>query len=599
MTAVIICLTFCMSMIFWASACAAEPARTGKSLNIVQEGACGYRVLYANDTESQNAADTLKKQFQLSSEVTLDTVADNSQQVFSESVKVISIGETSYASSAEVSYLPPNESAFRISVKGESVFVLGGKLGIAYGTYELMKAFFDYEVFAEDCIHYQTGASDVKVYVEDFEGEYVPSFEYRSVYNRSQLSEQWKNSQHQNDFGLGQYMTVHNSLKYLPKNEYASEHPEWYDYAAGQLCYYEVANSPTAIGIVAGKMKQFLPTRTYDSLLFGAEDNEKWCSCEHCLGNESYWFVEFINRLADAIKPDFPSVTIVGMAYQKNIQPPISESGEPTIQCRDNAGIMVGLINSNYYIGLKQDTRAASIIDGWSKVADGKLWYWLYSQKFRFYMYFFDTFGSMQETYQYIAEKGAIGIRDQGQWNQPSHTAFNSLRDYLDAKLYWDVDCDYEYYMDRFFTYYFGPAADKMRSVFETMRSAYQTAYQTYPEIGTPNSSTYFDLNDPLNQNHRVLETVWPEQTLLSLLQGMEEAYGLAGSDEAVVKRIKRESIFVRFALISLYDNDCGSTSLTEAKKELIRDCQTLNITRTGEASADTVERVCQVWGLS
>ena len=82
----------------------------------------------------------------------------------------------------------------------------------------------------------------------------------------------------------------------------------------------------------------------------------------------------------------------------------------------------------------------------------------------------FDNWDSMQENYRIYKNAGAIFLFDQGNdvngWSGPD---FLKLRAYLQSKLMWNTELDFESLVDTFMTDYYMDAAPKMREYFDYM----------------------------------------------------------------------------------------------------------------------------------
>ena len=83
----------------------------------------------------------------------------------------------------------------------------------------------------------------------------------------------------------------------------------------------------------------------------------------------------------------------------------------------------------------------------------------------------------------------------------------------------------------------------------------------------------------------------WPKRLLDQWLGYIDEAYTLVeplkASDpelyETLIKHINLESIFVRFALVTLHSGSYSSQTLTQMREDFKSDCTALNITMFSE----------------
>jgi len=116
------------------------------------------------------------------------------------------------------------------------------------------------------------------------------------------------------------------------------------------------------------------PPRVYD---ISQNDNHWMCQCPDCKavaqreGSESGPLIDFINAIADGIRPEFPDVLVMTFAYS------ITETPPKTLKPRDNVIIRIAELNAEW--GRESDlfhplTHAANAaqfarLKGWSRIA--------------------------------------------------------------------------------------------------------------------------------------------------------------------------------------------------------------------------------------
>ena len=102
------------------------------------------------------------------------------------------------------------------------------------------------------------------------------------------------------------------------------------------------------------------------------------------------------------------------------------------------------------------DATIAQDFANWVKIAD-RTYIYDYTINFLNTAQFFSNFETLQSTMKYMHDIGITGyVYNCGDGH---YAAFNELRNYLLAKLQWDVNCDVEYHMTDFINAYYGEDA--------------------------------------------------------------------------------------------------------------------------------------------
>ena len=183
----------------------------------------------------------------------------------------------------------------------------------------------------------------------------------------------------------------------------------------------------------------------------------------------------------------------------------------------------------------------------------------------------FDSTTYMVDWVKAIVENNGTYWFNQGRHSQGNSSQFDALRQYLVAKLGWDMNADVERLTNNFFEVYFGVAKEPMRKMYDELRTVMRYNSDV---LGMSSAVT----QDATREEH------WPEQLLNGWMQLIEEAYGLAGDNKALHERILRESIFVRYYLIKFYMSDADN--IEELKQEFISDAMKVGIEKASEHKA-------------
>ena len=203
-------------------------------------------------------------------------------------------------------------------------------------------------------------------------------------------------------------------------------------------------------------------------------DNPTHCKCDTCAaidaeeGSPAGSLLRFVNRIANAVAPLYPDVTIDTLAYDYTLPTPkITVPAEnvcirlSTINCHFNHP----LTTKNCY-GCSQFSNA---IEDWGKICDN-LYVWDYTTNYRHYLLTFPNFHVLRQNMQFFAEHNVKGVYEQGNASSQSGE-FGELRAYLLAKLMMNpYMSNEEYYahMDEFLAAYYGAGWENIRKYINT-----------------------------------------------------------------------------------------------------------------------------------
>lgn len=195
-----------------------------------------------------------------------------------------------------------------------------------------------------------------------------------------------------------------------------------------------------------------------------------------------------------------------------------------------------------------ENTGFSNRVKTWSGFG-GDFYVWLYNAAFQAYHYPYNTFDTAYETTRYFKEMGAKYIFWQGLWENKNNTGFVSLRQYLETKVEFDVNADYQYYLNKFFRYFYGDAGETMKKFFDEVTLRCREIETVNNIVGTIHSTRITDKEN------------WPQGLINSWMDLLDEAYeDLAqckktdpDAYEIYSKHILVESLFPRFVLCTSY----------------------------------------------
>lgn len=505
-------------------------------------------------------------------------------------------------------------TGYYIRTVGNSVFVMSkGTHGVQNGALEFLRHTVGYEMYADDTVVYSVERGD-DVRLPDFDIIDRPDFTYYLTSNRMS-----------SDAVVGMRFTSevyipvngevwHNSFCYLDPDDYP-DHPEWFsEKDKTQLCYTARGDADYYKAMLDEFMTKMIPAvesrPDLENITITIQDNTDACRCDACTaeyekyGTDSAAVIKFCNSVSDRLEEYFAKkakqeggepreVNILFFAYRKMFTPPVKEVNgkfEPidsSVICRDNVGVYIAPIDAAYNASFYDDINrtTADVIEGWGACSK-MLHMWLYETNYSYYLYPLNTYDTMLETYRFCKNNNAILMFPEGQYNQGNVTAFGKLKEYFNYKALWNVNVDYAGIVNDFFANYFREAAEPMRRYFDELQTQLKYIENNYPEIGG-------GIYDNIAQAR-----FWPKRMLEQWLGYMDEAYAAIepyrASDpllyEVLQKHIKIETIFPRFALVTLHTGAYSQQTLKQMRDSFREDCAALAITMYSEnVSLDTI----------
>jgi hypothetical protein len=586
-------------------------AETDKSM--ISGGRSLYAIALSDDADENErfAAEELSEFFWRATGVRMGVMSD-AGITFNAQARYFSIGETSLFKSsgliADRGVL--GESGFVVKTLGETVFLFGAtSYGTLYACYEYLHTAVGFEVYAENEIYVEKLD---KLNLYDCDILDVPSFQYRrpgywrwvawqpTFEKRIRILDDWV------DFNN----SYHTFFEYFPKEEYYSAHPDWYSADGKQLCLSQPGLREEAVKLIKQKLIDF-PDGSM--LMFGQEDNSSWCGCPLCAaenkkyGTDAAILVKFMNYISDEVTPWLAEtqpgrkVYFMTFAYLLTESPPVTfdpETGEAApidaeVVCRDNVGIRYAPIFADFSVPFTHEDNAEydRFVKGWGALTKNMA-VWSYATNFTSNFLNFNNFNSLQENYQYFARQGTVlSMMDQGVTYDFHSPCFLDYRIYLMSKLMWNADDDVNRLTADFFNNYYRGAAKLMTKYFDEIRLRY--AY-IEAELGA-SGGIYADLEK---------SQFWPYGTLKQWQGYIGEALlaveEYKTADPALYyrleQRIARESLSVRYLLLTLYGSRYENGALYAERLAFKNDCARLAVTKLSEHT--DIDSLFNLWGI-
>lgn len=597
----IVCFILCGSMVFATGCKKNNPtveeetgARKYTSTVLADNGQTDYKIVIPeNPTEYiQFAADELVLRFEEATGAKLPIISD-SEVTYSESAKLISIGETSVKkeSGVEVPYDEFLTSGARLVNKGDCVILVGGAdNGSLYAVYDFLAILFDYEYYDIDAY---TLNHLKKVYLPVLDDKDIPSYDSR--YFGDVSSQALRGGDIRNAWRLrllhlseGVSISGHAATAYIIRPSVynnsaipATYHPEWFTEANNQdvmqvtLCY---SNKEMQAEFI--KNLEAILDKYPDSTEVGVEqaDINKWCHCDDCTAailkynngsdsleewgaiTQTLFLNEVVEKVNAWLAEKYPGrrMTYRTLAYHQTVRPPAhqdengnwipngSENGDYSMVLHPDIRTFYADIYANRNKSFKENPSASVNISGWGALTNNLLIY-EYPQNATHVCLPYDGLHVHAENLRFGAEFGFKGYEFQGNFNTQS-SGYYVLRMYVTAKLMWNVNLDSNELSTNYIKACFGEAAEVMQE--------YNTALRT----------RLANLRDMYSYGSSVLpqelrELYWPRSLMMKYQEFFDSAYeaidSVRYSDpdryETVFRKIKIEEMFVKFVNCSLY----------------------------------------------
>lgn len=517
-------------------------------------------------------------------------------------------------------------AGYYIRSYGDSVFIeVKMNDGYQMGTLAFLRETVGYDMIAHDTVVYEKDGATLP----EMEIIERPDFDYRNMTNW--MTEEGKYGMGYNyqsiftyisqDGGKTDRAAVHNIFKYLPTELYLADNPEWYSSNSThrQLCYTAHGNpekyesmQQTMLDVM---MKCIIAQPDQSVVTVTQEDAAVCCDCDECLkviekdGSISATIIRYMNDLdkklqkaltdyAEQTNTERRTIQLAFFAYHTSYNPPSTPvSEDPTLKCSPNITVFIAPIYARYVNSFYEEENRvyADTVRAWSEYTDN-IMAWVYETNYHHYMFPYNTYSTMMDTYYFFKQQGANIIYNEGQRWSENVTCFGKLKEYLDAKAQFDVTVSYEECKDKFFKNYYGAAADIMEQYYNELRQ-----WETYLE-----SVDDYGLGGGIYEEIGLTTTpyYWPKEMLDDWLDLMEKAKKsvayLELSDpelyQKLIKHIEIEELFPKYALCTLHESCYTASAMHEMRVEFKALADKLGLVEHKEH--DYITTIYKQWGL-
>ena len=146
--------------------------------------------------------------------------------------------------------------------------------------------------------------------------------------------------------------------------------------------------------------------------------------------SKSGTLIRFVNKIAEAIKDEFPDVYVDTLAYQYSIEPPRVTKPLDNVIVR----VCTGGCSAHPIGNCPNNSGIKGCIERWAKISN-RIYIWDYTTNFAQYLCPFPNLDTLQPNMQFFFENNVKGVFEQGNYQEGLNGEFGELRSYILAKL--------------------------------------------------------------------------------------------------------------------------------------------------------------------
>lgn len=440
---------------------------------------------------------------ELATGVKVQAVKDYTQ--VSSGAKFISLGETEQFKQTgwKLDYDTYKMSGFNIKSKDENVYIFsshanGNYNGVLCGVYEFLKHVIHLEIYTEEDFSYTETDT---LYMPTFYVEEIPDFDQREIgevriknyMNRLRLLKNaWTSP-----YGMG----GHSQLIILQQSEEWRNHPDWIS-AKGDVLCWSAYKSGMDVEYVNNMVNLLLKHPNQDLFNLSTPDFTSPCTCDRCEEtkeeygtNNSGLMIIFLNKVIEAtidrmaeIEPD-RTISFVTYAYEGSKVPPVNydeETGKYVAHCKEvipheRLAIQFAPIEASICYPLDSDVNRDSYNNwmGWSAIAKD-MWNFMYPYCSYSQAFTAPAFAVFPANARMFAQGPLTKCYEE---RISTSAAFWDLFNYVESKMMWNVNYDFELLAKRYIENVYGPAAPAIQEYYDFL--VVWSASGAYADIST------------------------------------------------------------------------------------------------------------------
>ncbi len=447
----------------------------------------------------------------------------------------------------DIDFAALGQEGYVLQTRNGRLIIAGGEpRGTMYGVYGLLEDVLGCRWFTKDVSRIPKLPT---LRIPELRETHVPALEYREPFTAECRDADWAARNRMNssaaslDEAHGGKVTyfgfVHTFESLVPPDKYFDAHPEYFSLVKGkrlkersQLC----TTNEDVVRIVAEEIRTRMSEHP-EATVFSVSQNDwfNFCECDQCTamakaeGSQIAPVLWMVNRVADAIKDEFPDKLIDTLAYQWTRKPPKSMRPAKNVVVR-LCSIECCFAHSFESCNGPENRAFVEDVKGWSTQCD-RLWVWDYVTSFAHYLTPFPNLRVRDDNIRFFAKHHVTGIFEQDVYTT-ENGELSGLSGYLGAKLLWDPDYDENTAITEYLDGVYGAAATPIRKYIDLLHDHVEKENH-HVMIWAGPSDPY--LNDELLAK---ADAIWDEA----------EAAVAAGPD--VLARVKTARLSVDYAII-------------------------------------------------
>lgn len=442
---------------------------------LAENGTSRYRIVISENAPGveRNAAEILADYLEKITSAEFVTVTDSTPAIKNEIV----VGVTNRDGEIDIDRSSFGQDGVRILTENGKLFLTGGEeRGTIYSVFTFLEDYLGCRWFTEELT---VIPKTDRLAIPSIDYSYVPCFRLRQTYwmfstvyedycvehklhsYMAYISDDWGGSP--SEYCVN---SVH-TLQWIIRVDMFEEHPEYFgcdENGNRSVNRQPCLSNEDVLRLVVDYAKNFC---SQYNVIFSVSQNDgmSFCQCEKCQsfnkahGNtDSASMINFVNRVAAAVREEYPDARFETLAYQDTLTPPANlEVAEGVVirMCPINGCVLHDFDDPSCHENKKFDTA----LKGWAKLTDS-IYMWNYSTNFQHYYALFPNITSLQARYRYFRDNNVVAVFDNGCGENTVAGEFHELRTYLVAKLMWNPDTDFERHIKEFCDAYYGEAAD-------------------------------------------------------------------------------------------------------------------------------------------
>jgi hypothetical protein len=432
------------------------------NLLLAAAGRSDWRIvigLGATEVE-QHAAAELSRYLAEISGMTLPIVTDDTPQQPHE----IRVGASNrWSREREHLSHAPGAEGFIIRTGTDHLLIAGeGRRGTLYAMYDFLERHLDCRWFTPDVSRIPRRE---RIEIGPIDERRAPAFEYREPYAFEAMDPDWaarnKCNGHFPAFEARHGGGVHYALPFVhtfnelvPVDKYFATHPEYFSEVNGVRVKHETQlclSHPEVIALAIARIREWLTAHPGVSIVSVSQNDwDHPCQCGACRavdaeeGNYSGSLIRFVNRIAEAIEPDYPHIAIDTLAYQYTRKAPRCVRPRPNVivrLCTIECCFSHPLETCGEKMLLKhQRGTGATLADdlaAWGRICQ-RVYVWDYVTNFANYVLPFPNLGVLAANLRLFARNHVKGVFEQGANPPGGGGEFAGLRAWVLARLLWD-----------------------------------------------------------------------------------------------------------------------------------------------------------------